>query len=190
MTAIALNLRTGRTFVGWHAAAFYVAILSASAPFWPFAWHLGLHVAGAAMLIGNALVMAVWLSVAGFAGGDQAKRRAARAVNLGDVWFTVPGVLLILLNGLAMIGERYGGVAAFTTVPWIGGGIVLLTVTGVVWATRLVPAQLALHRLADVNGPIDAGRFRRSLVGWSVWGVIATVTPLIAVFLMTTKPSL
>lgn len=175
MTAIALNLRTGRTFVGWHAAAFYVALLSASAPFWPFAWHLALHVAGAAMLIGNALVMAVWLSLAGFAGSDQAKRRAARAVNLGDVWFTVPGVLLILLNGLAMIGERYGGVAAFTTVPWIGGGIVLLTVTGVVWATRLVPAQLALRRIAGVDGPIEAARFRRTLVRWSVWGMVATI---------------
>ncbi len=189
MSAMALNLHTSRGFVGWRVGAFYLAILGASAPLWPFGWHLALHIVGAAMLIGNALVMAVWLSLAGFAGTDSAKRRAARAVNLGDVWFTVPGVALIHLNGLAMIGERYGGLGAFTTVPWIGGGLVMLTLTGVVWATRLVPAQLSLHRLASVDGPIEAGPFRRTLVGWSVWGVIATVMPLIAVFLMTTKPS-
>jgi uncharacterized membrane protein len=189
MSAITLNLRTGRSFVGRRVGAFYVAVLVASAPFWPFGWHLALHVVGAAMLIGNALLMAAWLSVAGFAGNDAAKRRASRAVNLGDVWFTVPGVTLILLNGLAMVGERYGGFAALTAVPWIGGGLAMLTLTGVVWATRLVPAQLSLHRLAYVDGPIEAGRFRRTLIGWSVWGVIATVMPLIAVFLMTTKPT-
>jgi uncharacterized membrane protein len=189
MSAITLNLRTGRAFVGWRVGVFYLAVVGASAPLWPFGWHLALHILGAAMLIGNAFVMAAWLSLAGFAGGDAAKRRAARAVNLGDVWFTVPGAALILLNGLAMVGERYGGIAALTTIPWIGGGFAMLTLTGVVWATRLVPAQLSLHRLAYVDGPIEADRFRRALVGWSAWGVIATVMPLIAVFLMTTKPT-
>ena len=189
MTAITLNRRAGRAVVGWRVAVLYVAILGASAPLWPFAWHLALHVLGAVMLIGNAVVMAVWLSVSGFAGGDAAKRRAARAVNLGDVWFTVPGVALILLNGLAMIGQRYGGLAALTTVPWIGGGAAMLALTGVVWATRLVPAQLALRRIAGVDGPIEAARFRRTLVRWSVWGMVATIMPLIAAILMTTKPT-
>jgi uncharacterized membrane protein len=190
MTALAANIRTGRDFVGWPVPLFYFALIAASLPAWPFGWHLALHVAGAAMLIGNAVLMAVWLSVAGFAGSDEAKRRAARAVNHGDVWFTVPGVTLLLLNGLAMVGGRYEGPSAFITVPFIGLGLVLLSLTGIVWALRLVPSQLAMHRLTSGPGPLDAVVFRRHLITWSAWGVVATALPLLAVLVMTTKPTL
>jgi hypothetical protein len=110
-------------------------------------------------------------------------------VNLGDVWFTVPGVLLLLLNGMAMIAARYGGPAAFSTTPWITGGLVLLTLTGLVWALCLVPAQLTLYRLAKHDGPLDVAAFRGVLTGWYAWAVVATIMPLIAVFLMVTKPT-
>lgn len=189
MTALTVNLRTGRTFIGRPVAILYPVILMASLPVWPFGWHLGLHVLGAAMLIGNAFVMAVWLTLAGFGGNDRAKRRAAKAVNVADVWFTVPGVLLILLNGLAMVAERYGGTAAFAVTPWITGGLVMLVGTGLVWAFRLVPAQLTMYRLAEADGPLDAASFRGLLNRWYAWGVVATVMPLVAVFLMTTKPT-
>ena len=75
LAGLALNLRTGRAFVGWPVAIFYAALVVGSLPIWPFEWHLSLHVAGAILLIGNALVMAVWLAVAGFAGSDAASGR-------------------------------------------------------------------------------------------------------------------
>ena len=189
MAGLTLNFRTSREFVGWPLAIVYLAIVVASLPIWPFGWHLALHVLGATLLIGNALVMAAWLTIAGFSRSDRAKRRAARVVNLGDVWFTVPGVILLLLNGLAMVAARYGGLAALSTTGWITAGLVLLSLTGIIWAFRLVPAQLTLYRLATVHGPLDAGAFRRVLNHWSLWGVIATALPLLAVFVMTTKPS-
>lgn len=141
------------------------------------------------MLIGNALVMAAWLTIAGFAKDETRRRRAARAVNVGDVWFTVPGVVLLLLNGLAMVMERYGGLGAITTTPFIGIGLVLLSLTGLTWALRLVPAQLAMYRLAVAPGALDEIAFRRALRRWSIWGVVATALPVIAVFVMTTKPT-
>lgn len=189
MTAITSNIRTGRSFVGRPQAIVFPAIVFASLPLWPFGWHLGLHVLGATMLIGNALVMAAWLTLAGFRGSDRAKRSAATAVNVADVWFTVPGVLLILLNGLAMVAERYGGTAAFAVTPWITGGLIMLVLTGLVWALRLVPAQLALYRLAEADGPLDVRTFRSVLSRWYAWGVIATIMPLVALYLMTTKPT-
>ena len=80
------------------------------------------------MLNGNAVVMAVWLTIAGFATADEPKRSAARVVNVGDLWFTVPGVALILANGFAMVFERYGGFSAVhRRTPFIGIGLVLLT---------------------------------------------------------------
>ncbi len=190
MAELTLNLRASREFVGWPLAIVYPAIVIASLPIWPFGWNLALHILGAALLIGNALVMAVWLTVAGFSQSDPAKRRAARVVNLGDAWFTVPGVILLLLNGLAMVGARYGGLDVFTTTGWITAGVVLLTLTGIIWAFRLVPAQLALYRLAAADGPLDVEAFRGVLSRWYLWGVIATALPLLAVFVMTTKPTL
>lgn len=190
LAGLALNLRTGRAFVGLPVAIFYAALVAGSLPIWPFEWHLSLHVAGAILLIGNALIMAVWLSVAGFAGSDEGKRRAARVVNHGDAWFTVPGVILLLLNGLALIAARYGGPVAFTTTAWIAAGLVLLSLTGVIWALRLVPIQLGLYRLAAADGPLDALAFRRLLVRWSIWGSVATALPFLAAFVMTTKPTL
>jgi uncharacterized membrane protein len=167
----------------------YAALVILSALPLPFGWHLTLHVLGAAALIGNALVMAVWLTVAGFTTGDQRKRVAARAVILGDIWFTVPGVILVLTNGLAMVFARYGGAAAFTTTPFIGLGLVLLTLTGIVWAGRLVPTQLRLRRLSEAEGELDVTAYRSALKEWSVWGVIATALPIAAVVVMTTKPT-
>ena len=190
MAGLTLNLHTIRRFVGWPLAIVYPAIVVASLPVWPFGWHLALHVLGATLLIGNALVMAAWLTIAGFSRSDPAKRRAAGVVNLGDAWFTVPGAVLLLSNGLAMVNARYGGLAAFSTTAWITAGLVLLSLTGIIWALRLVPAQLTLYRLAAVDGPLDVEAFRGVLNRWYLWGVIATVLPLLAVFVMTTKPTI
>jgi uncharacterized membrane protein len=190
VAGLALNLGSARDFLSWPVAIFYLSILAGSLPIWPFRWHLTLHVAGAVMLIGNAIAMAVLLSVAGFAGSDASKRRAARIVNHGDVWFTVPGVGLLVLNGLAMVAARYGGPAAFTSTTWIAAGLVLISLTAVIWALRLVPAQLGLYRLAAADGELDGVAFRSLLVRWSVWGSVATVLPLLAAFVMITKPTL
>ena len=190
MTALAPILRPVRPFVGPREGLLYAAVVVGSIPVWPFAWHLGLHILGAILLIGNALVMAVWLTLAGFVGDDDAKRRAAWVVNRADAWFTVPGVLLLLGNGLAMVSARYGGFPAVLAVDWIVAGLGLLTATGLIWATRLLPTQLALHRLATADGPLDRSTFGRLLNRWYVWGVIATVMPVLAAFFMTTKPNL
>ena len=190
MTAVPRLIVEVRPFVGRPLIAFYAAILLASLPLWPFGWHLGLHVLGAAFLIGNALVMAVWLTIAGVRGDDAAKRRSARVVNRADAWFTVPGVLLLLLNGWVMAGARYGGFPALLGTDFIAAGLALLTATGVVWALRLLPTQLALLRLATAPGSLDRVRFSALLTRWYTWGVVATVMPIAAAVLMTTKPDL
>lgn len=190
MAAIPQDLRLVRPLIDRKVALLYFGLALGVLPIWPFEVHLALHILGAVLLIGNALVMAGWLVVAGSSGNDAWKRRAAHAVNVGDVWFTIPGVALILANGLAMVVERYGGVTAFTSTPFIGVGLVLLTASGLVWALRLVPAQLALLRLARAAGPLDKTAFQRRLVGWYAWGTLATILPIAAVVVMSAKPAL
>jgi uncharacterized membrane protein len=184
-----ITLRPIRAPLDRRLVAVTVGSLLLSMPILPFGWHLALHIAGAAMLIGNALVMAVWLTVAAVSRRESWQRRAARAVIMGDVFFTVPGVVLILANGLAMVGERYGGLSALTSTPFIAIGLVLLTGTGLVWATQLVPVQREMVRLTEGVGRVDQAAFASRFRRWTVWGIVATVLPVAAVVVMTTKPT-
>src|SRR5918994_5015470 len=160
MQTLTRDLHTIGSMIDRRVGLFYLGLIAASLPIWPFGWHLALHIAGAIMLIGNAIVTAVWMSIAGFAGDDASKRGAARAVAVGDVLFTVPGVALLLGNGMAMVFERYGGISAFTTTPFLAAGLVLLALTGAVWGARLVPTQLELLRIAEAAGNLDRVSFR------------------------------
>lgn len=90
-----------------------------------------------------------------------------------------------------MVAARYGRLTAFTTNGWITAGFVPpISLTGIVWAFRLVPAQLTLYRLAAVDGPLDVRAIRGVLNRWYLWGVIATALPLLAAFAMTTEPTI
>ena len=188
MTAISYLTQAARPFVGPRELTLYAVLLIASLPIHAFGWHLALHVTGAGLLIGNAVVMAIWLTVAGTVGDDRAKRRAASVVNRADAWFTVPGVLLLLANGVAMASARYGGFPAFLAYDWIAIGLGMLSATGVVWALRLVPTQLGLHRLATAPGDLDRRAFGALLTRWYAWGTIATVLPILAAIAMRAKP--
>lgn len=188
MAQIELRARVPRRGIGPYAAVMYAAVIVASLPTWAFEVHLLMHVVGATMLIGNAIVMAVWLLRAAATESDNAKRRAARAVNAGDVWFTVPGVMLLLANGVAMAAERYGGLTGFWSTDWIVAGLLLLGTTGAVWALQLVPAQLRLRRLTQAPGRLDQRAFRATVQRWYGWGTVATLLPIAAAVLMTAKP--
>lgn len=190
MTAYLSTLRTAGAFIGWRAYLAYSVLAIASLPVWPFGWHLGLHVLGAVLLVGNAFAMAVWLTIAGFSASDDRKRRAARDVNRADVWLTVPGVMLLLANGIAMATARYGGFPAFLGTDFIAAGLGLLTGTALVWGVRLLPAQLRLYGLATADGPLDRAAYRSVLNRWYAWGILATAMPVLAAFVMTTKPDL
>ena len=190
MATLTQDVRLVLPLIDRKVVVLYLGVLLGTLPTWPFEVHLALHILGAILLIGNAFVMAAWLVLAGNSSRDDRKRRAAVAVNVGDIWATVPGVLLLLANGLAMVGQRYGGEVAFSTVPFIGVGLVLLNLTGLIWLLRLVPIQLHMLRLARADGPFDDRSFRRSLIGWSLWGIVATAMPIAAVVLMVVKPAL
>lgn len=190
MPPIVLDLRLVRPLVDRRLVVAYVALVATAVVPLPFEAHLALHVLGAILLIGNALLMAAWLVAAGWSGDAERQRRAAIAVNVGDLWATIPGVVLLLTHGLAMVGLRYGGEAAIASVPFIGAGLVLLNLTGLVWALRLVPIQLGMLRLARADGPFDRTTFARQLVGWSMWGIAATIMPITAAALMIAKPAL
>src|SRR5438309_9952924 len=91
-----------------------------SLPLFPYNWHLMLHILGAVLFLGNITVTAAWMT---WAVGQKDTRVAAFAsagVNRADRWFTSPGMILLLLNRLALTNLAWGGWHRFTTAPHRG----------------------------------------------------------------------
>ena len=117
-------------------------------------------------------------------------RRRSTASSRPTASSRVPGVLLIILTGVAL------GAASRTSrslrTPWILWSLVLFGDLGSGVRDFVAPLQKKMlanvqrrHRPANWN---QAGIRTRCRARWTVWGTVATGAPLIAVFLMVIKP--
>ncbi|OGB26434.1 MAG: hypothetical protein A3I66_01025 [Burkholderiales bacterium RIFCSPLOWO2_02_FULL_57_36] len=145
-----------------------------------------IHIIGVVLFVGNIIVSAFWKVLADRTGDLAVIRYATRAVNLADIFFTAGGIILLLGAGHAMAPE-YGGVMAKN---WIRWSYFLLISTGVIWALILIPVQRSQSRLLDSLGSLDSipDRYWRLATIWTVAGSVASVLPLIAMYLMVVKP--
>ena len=157
--------------------------------FLPYEWHKLLHIAGAILFLGNIIVTAVWLVLAEQTRNQATLHFAAKAVNWADVFFTAPGILLLLANGQIMAQAAWGGVSA----SWIVLALGLFALSGIVWAGFLLRFQHRLIRLsaqpAGSDAPLPAAFFQ-VLHAWYIAGMVATVSPLVSLVLMVVKPEL
>lgn len=147
-----------------------------------------LHVVGVVALIGNALVTLVWKMATDRNGDPRMVAFAQRLVTLTDWWFTVGGVVLIVLGGY--------GAAAVAGLPlfgaaWLVWGQVLLGLSGALWTCILIPTQIQQARQARAfaaGGEIPASYWHAAR-RWEVWGVIATIPLIGTIWLMVAKPA-
>ncbi len=145
----------------------------------PYEWHKALHIFWAVIFVGNIIVTGAWMLLAERTRDPSVLQFAARAVNWADVFFTGPGVILVLWNGL-VLSSQWGGV--FRT-SWITAALALFLLSGIVWVGLLLPYQ---HRLIQRSGD----EFFQILHRWYFWGTVATILPLISLVLMAVKPTL
>jgi uncharacterized membrane protein len=146
-----------------------------------------IHIIGVVLFVGNIIVSAFWKVLADRTGDIAVIRYATRTVNRADIVFTILGIILLLGAGQAMAPE-YGGIAAN---KWILRSYILLIGSGAIWALILVPVQIAQSRLLDRLGTLDEmpDRYWRLATIWAVAGTVASVLPLIAIYLMVVKPA-
>ena len=162
-----------------------VAALAVSIPLYPYRWHTFLHIAGAVV------VTAAWMLMAERTRSLSVIHFSAKAVIRADLLFTLPGVLLILLNGFAMVLARWGGWGAFHQLSWITVALALFTASGVIWVGVLLPVQ---HRMAVFSDPSDypdspPSEFFSALRRWYFWGGLAIALPVCSLYLMVNKPA-
>lgn len=162
-----------------------VIAVALSLPFYGYRWNIFMHILGAVFFMGNIMVTAVWASVARRSRNTEAIRICSRGIMVTDAIFTLPGAILILLNG-GIIGSPYFRSHAM----WLYISVMLFLGWGVVWGGLLIPLQRRLYALmkATPGGaslPADAD----VLLGrWFRWGGIAAVLALITLVLMVLKP--
>jgi uncharacterized membrane protein len=146
------------------------------------------HVVAVIMFLGNITTGVFWK-----AHGDRTRDpRVIAAIMDGiirsDRWFTMPGVLLIIIAGFGAAG--IGRISVLRT-PWILWSIILFSVSGLAFVIRLVPLQRQMRDLArsatDATS-FDWTEYQRLSGHWNTWGGIALVAPLIAAALMVLKP--
>jgi len=146
-----------------------------------------LHILGMVLFVGNITTAALWKTRADRSGDLATVAYAQRTVALADWVFTLPGVLLVIIGGYGMAITRPWPLHG---IRWLELGQVLFWISALIWAVVLIPTQ---RQLVAVSGEARKARalppeFERLSGRWAMWGGIATLLPLIALFLMVTKP--
>jgi uncharacterized membrane protein len=148
---------------------------------------LAVHILAAIIFVGNIITAAFWKVRADRSGNLETIALTTRAVLLADFVFTGPGILVLLGTGIAMVGLT--GWDRFQEL-WLSLSLILLIITAIIWAAVLLPTQRRMARLArqgTASGSLDPAYQRTGKI-WAIFGGIATLLPIVILFLMVLKP--
>jgi uncharacterized membrane protein len=151
--------------------------------------HKFLHVAGVVIFLGNVITTALWVFLAERSKDPSVIRFAVSTISRMDLYFTQPGVMLIVLNGLLLTTQ---GNDIYKT-SWIAASLASFTLSGIVWGAVLKGHQRSLVNLSHApQGTNDAlpEEFFPVLHKWYRWGIVAIILPLISLMFMSVKPNL
>ena len=152
-------------------------------------WKL-IHVLGVILFVGNITTGILWKVQADRTRNAALIAHACAGLTRSDRFFTMPGVLLIVVAGIA---AAISGNFPILGTGWILWSIVLLTISGLAFMLRVAPLQRRMHALAAAgakDGQVDWQAYEVVTRSWNVWGMVALLAPLVAVALMVLKPAL
>jgi uncharacterized membrane protein len=146
-----------------------------------------LHIASVVLFLGNIITGVFWKFHADRTGELRARAQALDGIIASDRWFTVPGVLLIIATGVTM--ALLQGYPLLGT-KWIVWSLVLFGVSGIAFALFVGPLQkkLLANTRAGLAGTWNQLEYETLSSSWKIWGTVATLAPLGALFLMVFKP--
>lgn len=145
-----------------------------------------LHVFGAVLFIGNIITVAFWKVRADAKKDPLIIHHTAKNIMLADVVFTIPGLILIIVSGALMASQAN---IPMHGLNWLSVSLLLFALTGVVWLAILIPLQRAMirHSAACIESGHISDAYSRSSRMWAFFGTIATLLPVIILYLMVTK---
>ena len=149
-----------------------------------------LHVVAVILFLGNIITGVFWHRLAARTRDARLLAHTMDGVIRSDRIFTIPGVILIIVTGVA--AAMHARLPILGT-GWILWALVLFFVSGVIFMIRVAPLQRRLRAAAQAgveSGSFDYAAYHSLAVRWELWGAAATLTPLAGVVLMVFKPAL
>lgn len=152
-----------------------------------YLWLKTLHILGVVLFLGNIIVTGWWKNMADLTKNPQIIAFAQRQVTLTDFIFTGGGVAVLLIAGALNVWLH----DISLNTKWLVLGFLFFISSGLIWALVLIPVQIKQARMANSfaqTGVIPDVYWRHCKV-WNVFGVLATLLPLINIYFMVFKPS-
>ena len=147
-----------------------------------------IHIISAVLFVGNMITATFWKMRADRSGNLDTIVITTQGLLKADYMFTLPGIVGLLATGIAMVGITNW--ARFEE-PWLSISLIMLIITGLIWTALLLPLQKRMVRLAQLgaaSGIPDPG-YAQASKRWAMFGGIATLLPIVILFLMVLKPS-
>ena len=146
-----------------------------------------IHLIGVVVLLGNVTVTAYWKVLADRTNDAKLIAHAQQGVTVADWIFTLAGIVLVLVGGY---GAAVVAGLPLTGPAWLVVGQLVFSASGVIWLAVLVPIQIRQARtvrsLAS-NSELPE-QYRRDSRNWLIWGIVATVPLVAAIYVMVAKP--
>lgn len=146
-----------------------------------YEWHKILHITGVVLFMGNMIVGPIWFSYAYYSNSKELLKFAGKLLELTDMYLTIPGIALTVLNGL-FLASVFGGT---WNQPWLFYSIVLLLI---MWflSIPIIYLQEKLYSVID-NDPENKGKINKLIYAWGITGTIVMIPPSIMFYLMVVK---
>lgn len=154
-----------------------------------YLWLKLLHVTAVIAFLGNVTTGLFWHKHAERTRDAKLLAHTMDGIIRSDRIFTIPGVIVITVAGLAAAIHK--GYPIIGT-PWILWTIVLFSFSGFAFSYRVAPLQKKLRAMAREGaetGAFDFARYHALARRWELWGGLALVTPLVGLVLMVLKPA-
>jgi len=147
------------------------------------------HVLAVIFFVGNITIGIFWKTIADQTKDPRVIAHTIASIMTGDRIFTIPAIFVLLIGGFG--AAQIGGMSILST-GWILWGLILFIIAGICFG----PVSRAQRELRDTasageaSGTMDWTRYEQVSAQWNVFGMIATIAPLISVALMVLKPVL
>ena len=156
----------------------------------PYLFLKVVHIFAVVMFLGNITTGIFWKEHADRTKDPRIIAHTISGIIAADRWFTVPGVVLIVLAGIstAIVGHL-----PLLRTGWILWSLVLFTLSGIAFMGWLTPIQRRMVKVMEAGAVSDApdwDAYRKLSRGWAFWGAVALLLPLAAMVLMVLKPPL
>ena len=157
-----------------------------------------IHVAAVIAFLGNITTGLFWHRHAARTRDPRLLAFTMDGIIRSDRIFTIPGVIVITTAGL--FGAINGNLPLIRT-EWIFWTIILFSISGIAFMSRVAPLQRKLHAMAAAGAAGGAGgagggaafdyaAYHAVARQWEAWGAVALIAPLIGMALMILKPTL